>query len=77
MILTTWYSFQLYLPYIPIQSIYLYKLQYGMIFNFMHVCVTPGTSKHENFVFQEVPFLGNFGIFFGFFMSLQLLTDDE
>ena len=41
-------------------------LQYGMNFNFMHVCVTPGTSKCENFVFQEVTFLGNFADFLAF-----------
>ena len=43
-------------------------LQYGMIFNFMHVHATPGTSKHEIFVFQEVPFLGYFG-FWHFYIS--------
>ena len=53
-------------------------LQYGTIFNFMHVRATPGTSKCEIFVFQEVPFLGNFGDFFcGFFTSVQLLRDDK
>ena len=60
-------------PYITCHHV----LQCGMNFNFVYVCVTPGTSKCKNFVFQEVPFLGNFGVFFGFFTFVQLLTGDE
>ena len=33
-------------------------LQYGTIFNFVQVCATSASSKHEIFIFQEVPFLG-------------------
>ena len=50
--------------------------QYGMISKSVHACVTPATSKHENFVFQEVPFLEILG-FLWLFMFAQLLTDDE
>ena len=74
-----------YINWFPVHYCYMIQLnimcdhvlQYGTIFNFMHVRVTLGTSKCENFVFQEVPFLGNFGFFFGFFTSLQLLADDK
>ena len=64
-----------YINWFPVPYCYMIQLnitcycvlQYGMIFNFVHVHVTPGTLKHENFMFQEVSFLGNFGGFFWLF----------